>query len=73
MLKIKIRQGKGGLHRWHLYEGATWHGMSRGYRSYNDAVAAAKRHYGDDVTLELSSGDPDEDWPLHAGPRDWAD
>ena len=76
MLRIRIKQGKGGQWRWHLYDAEDKHaGMStiRGFFSYNDAVWAAKKHFGDGVELVLSSGLSDMDWPLHAGARDWAD
>ena len=76
MLKLRIKQGKGGQWRWLLYEEDGAHaGMMtiRGVATYDEAVAATKRAFGDGVELVLSSGDPDLDWPLYAGPRDWAD
>lgn len=75
MLQLRIKPGKGGRYRWHLYVDGAHAGMMtiRGVATYDEAVAAARRAFGDGVELVLSSGDPDLDWPLYAGPRDWAD
>ena len=74
-LKVYFRQGKRGNWRWLMYEDGRFAGICnvRGYKSYDEAVAAAKRHFGGAVQLVLSSGDPDMDWPQYAGERDWAD
>ena len=74
-LQIRIKQGRGGKWRWHLYEDGAHAGMSsiRGVATYDAAVASAKRHFGEGVEIILSSGNPDMDWPLYAGARDWAD
>ena len=75
MLQLRIKQGKGGQWRWHLYEDGAHAGMMtiRGVATYDEAVAKTKRAFGDMVELVLSSGDPDLDHPQYAGPRDWAD
>ena len=75
-MKITIKQGQHGRYRWNLYEDDGAHAgvmTVRGVATYDEAVAATKRHFGDSVELVLSSGDPDMDWPQFAGPRDWAD
>ena len=74
-LQIRIKQGRGGKWRWHIYEDNAHAGMMtiRGTATYEQAVTSAKRHFGEGVEIILSSGNPDMDWPLHAGARDWAD
>ena len=74
-LKLYIRQGKGGRWRWVLYEDGKYAGIMfiQGVATYDEAVAKTKLHFGGAVELVLSSGDPDMDWPQHAGLRDWQD
>ena len=57
MWKIRIKQGKGGQWRWHLYEDGAHAGMMtiRGVATYDEAVAKTKRAFGDMVELVLSS------------------
>ena len=54
-----------------LYEDGKYAGIMfiQGVATYDEAVAKTKLHFGGAVELVLSSGDPDMDWPQHAGMR----
>ena len=73
MLKLDIKQGKGGDWRWHLYEDGAHSGMSsiQGYATKAEAHAYAKHHFGSGIEIVEEGATPDESITLFAGPRDW--
>ena len=70
-LKIDIRQGRGGKHRWFLFEDDVYVSHSRPYGNRKKAHRAAQRHFGQGV--EIVALNTDEHSPLYAGERDLAD